>query len=100
MDDIDVFDSKYTMDTSVISTEMCPESQQGMFETYGQDDEYVRKIAMSEPNRVWTAIDSDSGFVLVNGWCFVNRVYYMITNEEGDPSGEEYLIDDYGDDDE
>ena len=31
--DISIFEDKYLLDTSVLSTEMCPESQQGMFET-------------------------------------------------------------------
>jgi len=94
--DISIFEDKYSLDTSVLSTEMCPESQQGMFETYGQDLEHVLKIANGDkPNRVWTAVDCDGGFYLINGYALVNRVYYMVTNEEGDPSGEEYLIDTY-----
>jgi|VirMetMinimDraft_7_1064189.scaffolds.fasta_scaffold02731_4 hypothetical protein len=93
--DISVFEDKYLLDTSVLSTEMCPESQQGMFETYGQDLEHVLKIANGDkPNRVWTAVDCDEGFCLINGYHLVNRVYYMVTTEEGGEF-EDYLIDDY-----
>lgn len=96
---IDDFDKKYTPDLTIKSVEMCPESQEGMFETFGEDVQTVLKVANGDsPNRVWTAVDGDDGFYLVNGYCLVNRVYYMITNEEGDPSGEEYLIDAYEDD--
>jgi hypothetical protein len=93
--DIDIFDEKYTMFTDSKSVEMCPESQVGMFETYGEDVQEVLKIANGDkPNRVWTAIDGDEGFWLVNGYRLVNRVYYMITNEEGG-NDEDYLIDDF-----
>ena len=99
--DMDDFDKKYTMFTGAKSVEMCPESQVGMFETFGEDIQEVLKIANGDkPDRVWTAIDCDEGFYLVNGYCLVNRVYYVITNEEGDPSGEEYLIDLYEDENE
>ena len=96
--DMDDFDNKYTMYVDVKSEVMDEESQQGMFETYGKDIEEVLKIANGDkPNRVWTAVDCDEGFYLINGYHLVNRVYYMITNEEGNPSGEEYLIDSYED---
>ena len=96
--DMDDFDKKYTMFTDVKSVEMCPESQIGMFETFGEDIQEVLKIANGDkPNRVWTAIDCDEGFYLVNGYCLVNRVYYMITNEEGEDF-EDYLIDSYDED--
>lgn len=93
---MDDFDNKYTMFTDVVSSEMCPESQQGMFETFGNDIQEVLKVANGDkPNRVWTAVDCDEGFYLINGYHLVNRVYYIITNEEG--NGEEYLIDSYED---
>jgi hypothetical protein len=92
--DIDVFENKYNLDASVLSTEMCPESQQGMFETYGSDVEEVLRIAKISPNRVWTAVDGDEGFWLINGFHYVNRVYYMITEENGTDE-EVYLIDSY-----
>lgn len=96
METIDDFDNKYTPYVDIKSQVMCPESQQGMFETFGKDLEQVLKIANGDkPSRVWTAVDCDGGFYLINGYHLVNRVYYMITNEEGDSEGEEYLIDSY-----
>lgn len=91
--DIDVFDEKYTMYTGAKSTQFPDED--GRFETYGADLEEVLKIANGDkPNRVWTAYDGDYGFYLINGYHLVNRVYYIITNEEGEDD-EQYVIDIY-----
>ena len=50
------------------------------FETYGEELEYVRKIHETEPNRVWTLVEGDSGNLwIVNGYHFVNRLNYFIT---------------------
>lgn len=101
VEEIDVFDSKYTPFTETKSVVMCPESQEGMFETFGEDLEVVLSIANSDkPNRVWTAVDCDEGFYLINGYHLVNRVYYIITNEESIEQDESYLIDEYGDENE
>ena len=92
--DIDDFDSKYTMYEGAKSEFF--DHEFGRFETFGNDVQEVLKIANGDkPNRVWTAVDCDDGFYLINGYALVNRVYYMVTNEEGDSSGEEYLIDAY-----
>jgi len=85
------FDTKYTIDTSMISTESMSEAT---FETYGADLEYVQSVAKVSPNRVWTYVDADDGYYLINGMHFVNRVAYFITVEDG-VDGEEYLIDFY-----
>lgn len=47
-----------------------------MFETYGEDDEYIRKVAQEKPNTVWTIYDDDT---MTNGWHYVNRFAYFIT---------------------
>lgn len=92
--DIDVFDEKYTMYTGAKSTEFPDED--GRFETYGADLEEVLKIANGDkPSRVWTAMDGDGGFYLVNGYHLVNRCYYIITNEELLDDIEDYVIDVY-----
>jgi hypothetical protein len=50
------------------------------FETYGEELEFVRTINSTEPNRVWTLIEGDSGNLwIVNGYHFVNRLNYFIT---------------------
>jgi hypothetical protein len=57
------------------------------FETYGEELDYVRSIADTEPRRVWTLVDGDDGnLYIVNGYHLVNRVNYFITEKplEGD----------------
>ena len=50
------------------------------FETYGEELEFVRSIHATEPNRVWTLIEGDSGNLwITNGYHFVNRLNYFIT---------------------
>jgi hypothetical protein len=48
-----------------------------MFETYGDEVEFVKK---ADPNYIWTYGDGDDGGSYVwNGWSFVNRIGYFIT---------------------
>ena len=57
------------------------------FETYGEELDYVRSIADTEPRRVWTLVDgADGNLYIVDGYHLVNRVNYFITKEplEGD----------------
>ena len=52
------------------------------FETYGEELEFVRSIHFTEPNRVWTLIEGDSGNLwITNGYHFVNRLNYFITKK-------------------
>lgn len=50
-----------------------------MFETYGQEVEYVKTFVDS--NRVWTYIDVDHGSAVIAGFAFVNRIGYFISEE-------------------
>jgi len=50
-----------------------------MYETFGEEEEYVKMIAKSEPNRVWTILEVDGEAAIVSGAHFVNRMGYMIT---------------------
>lgn len=50
-----------------------------MFETYGMELEYVLSIANSEPQRVWTYMDGDTGTFVGDGYHLVNRIGYFIT---------------------
>jgi hypothetical protein len=60
--------------------EFADEFVEDKFETYGEELEYVLKIANSEPNRVWTLVDGDDGnMYIVNGYHLVNRINYFIT---------------------
>ena len=47
-----------------------------MFETYGEEVEYVKTI---DNNRIWTYIDGDMCSLIVAGWHFVDRLGYYIT---------------------
>jgi len=51
-----------------------------MFETYGNEVDYVRQIAEKEPRRVWTYIDGvNDEPVMVSGFRFSNRIGYVVT---------------------
>lgn len=52
-----------------------------MFETYGEELEFVLKIANSEPGRVWTWLDCDGEMVVGSGYHLVNRMGYFITEK-------------------
>jgi len=50
------------------------------FETYGVELDYVWSINKTEPARVWTLIEGDSGNLwITNGYHYVNRLNYFIT---------------------
>ena len=58
-----------------------------MFETYGEEYDYVAAIGHREPNRIWTYMDDDNGdTVIINAWAFVNRIGYLITEKPYDDS--------------
>ena len=64
-----------------------------MYETYGDEYDYVREVAEKEPKRVWTLVDGDNGeLVIIAGWHFVNRMNYVIT-EKPWLTGAEYVDD-------
>jgi hypothetical protein len=47
-----------------------------MFETYGEELEYVKTV---ESNRIWTYLDGDMSSLICAGYHFVNRIGYYIT---------------------
>ena len=50
------------------------------FETFGDELDHVLTVANSEPERVWTVVDGDDGkWYIVNGYHYVNRIMYAIT---------------------
>lgn len=56
----------------------------GMYETFGEDLDLVRKVAVHEARRVWTLVDTDDGgTAFINGYHYVNRIAYAITTEAG-----------------
>jgi hypothetical protein len=51
-----------------------------MFETYEHEYDYVAAIGGQNPNKIWTLVDAEDGeTIIINGWAFVGRVGYFIT---------------------
>lgn len=52
-----------------------------MFETYGEDDEFIRLFAIKNPNKVWTVLTGiPTGDTIVQGFHLVNRYCHFITD--------------------
>ena len=92
----DEFDLKYNYDESINST-VDEGKQPGTLETFGEDIERVLEIYKKTPRKVWTVVDGEGGMYLVSGYHHVNRMYYVITIEDGPlPSDiEEYQVEAY-----
>jgi len=68
-----------------------------MYETYGQDEEYIQGMATDEATkkRVWTIIEGDDDkFYIVAGFHYVNRFGYIITEKEWETENEQVENDD------
>ena len=76
-DELDAWDAKYEpMDNHITK------NGDDKFETYGEELKFVRSIHFTEPNRVWTLIEGDSGNLwITNGYHFVNRLNYFVTKK-------------------
>jgi hypothetical protein len=61
-----------------------------MFETYDEDDAYIREYAQKHPHNVWTVLTgtSERGDVIVQGWHYVDRYCYFITENPFDEKDE------------
>ena len=56
-----------------------------MFETYGEEYDYVAAIGLKEPNRIWTYIDKEDGTTaIINHWGFEGIIGYFITEKPYD----------------
>lgn len=62
-----------------------------MFETFGKELEYVQHVNNVAPATVWTLADCDGSLRITNGYHFVNRIGYFITEIEC-PEGVEHDI--------
>jgi hypothetical protein len=51
---------------------------QQMYETYGEEGDWVARF---DPHYVWTYLDVEGGTVTVEGYHFVNRIGYFITEK-------------------
>ena len=51
-----------------------------MFETYDHEYDHVAAVGAENPNKIWTLVDAEDGeTIIINGWAFVNRIGYFIT---------------------
>lgn len=80
------FDNHYT----TLQNHLHPE-QDDKFETYGEDIEFVKRVHMATPRRVWTVIDWDDKMIVIAGFHWVNRILYLISNEMWKDENEQYL---------
>lgn len=48
-----------------------------LFEEYGKDLEYV--TAMAEQNKVWTWVEENGMTAIINGFHYLNRLGYYVT---------------------
>ncbi len=73
----------------------------GRFDTFGEELDFVWSIQEAEPNKVWTMVEGDDGWYTINGFHFVNRVAYFVTELpfEGDFLEVVYMLDNEADED-
>jgi hypothetical protein len=71
-----------------------------MFETYGEEVGIVLGVNRFDMNKVWTLVDGDEGMWITNGFHYVNRIGYFITEipYEGKDEFFDVLYDSYEDD--
>lgn len=55
-----------------------------MFETYGEEYDYVISVNEKSPDRVWTIVDDGDKSWVTSGWHYVNRLGYVITELPAD----------------
>ena len=67
-----------------------------LFETYGDEYKAVLVAMENNPKTIWTVIDCDGWFGVTAGYHWVNRIGYLITNEEWESDTEEFTICDEG----
>lgn len=72
-----------------------------MFETYGVEVGIVLGVNRFDMNKVWTLVDGDEGTWITNGFHYVNRIGYFITEipYEGKDEFFDVLYDSYPEED-
>lgn len=75
-----------------------PEDYLVTFETFGDEYKFVLETNEIDPRRIWTLIDGDEGTYVVDGWHYVNRICYFVTEEpfEGEEGSFCMLDSEYG----
>ena len=62
-----------------------------MLETFGEDRDKVIEIHNTTPKKLWTAVDGEDDYlVFLAGFHYVNRIYYIVTEEEWEDEDEFY----------
>jgi hypothetical protein len=64
-------------------------SNELMFETYGEEVEFVQS---QDPRYVWTSVQGDMSDLIVAGYAYVNRLCYYITEVPWESEDEYVLI--------
>lgn len=67
------------------------------FETYGDEVRFVLNMFEEKPECVWTWVDGDDGTYLGNGFHYVNRIGYYITENPCEHEVVDVTVDKYGD---
>lgn len=62
-----------------------------MYETFGADMDYINQLNETEPKRIWTIIEAEDTITIVAGLHLVNRMGYLVTNEEWKHEQEDYI---------
>lgn len=89
------FDDKY-LDSCVTNPFVEDAGWNGcVFETYGQEREFVQEVARENPKKVWTIIDGDEGDYVVAGFHHVNAYNYLICEKEWESIEEEYKLESF-----
>jgi hypothetical protein len=65
-----------------------------LFETYGEELDFVFQAHLNKPKNVWTIIEGDDdNMYICAGFHYVNRIGFFITEQEWLNETEEYLCD-------
>jgi hypothetical protein len=73
-----------------IKNHLVPDQNQQMFETYGEEVEFV--ISQITDNRVWTYSDGDMCSFVSNGYHYINRIGYYVCEVPYDEDTEYEII--------
>jgi hypothetical protein len=61
------------------------------YETYGQENDYIEQMKVTDPKRVWTIMCYGNNPIL-SGWHYCDRLCYVITEI---PADDDYKVIDY-----
>lgn len=70
------------MQNKIEGADMIGANEYGVrFETYGKEYDCVLFMLAFFPYHVWTELDCDGELIIGNGWHFINRFAYYITDK-------------------